>query len=768
MPQTLLNYTSHPSHSIRPLALAVAMLAASQVQAQGLEEVVVTAQKREQSLQEAPIAISAFDQGELQQRGIRTLVDLGSIAPNVKVAPLPTNTAKATVAIRGSVTINPAIYWEPTVGIYLDGAYVGKFSGNVFRLAEVDRIEVLRGPQGTLFGRNTSGGAVSVITRKPSGELGGRLLAGIGNYNHTELEGSLDLPQLELGKVGNLKSRLSASWDERDGYYDNVNPAPGTTITHPFSGDPLPANPRGAARDSNAAKSTIARLDLLWDVNEQFSARYSVDYADVKNTPAKPQLTHLDTSDLTFGFSLPAELAQFLRPDNKNVRANSLDADVYEKFDSTSHTLTLDQDLGNSDLLGNAALKYIANYRELDFKQSLDNDGTPYAIYHTKVDESYSQQSHELQLTGSRERLNYVLGLYYFEEDASTKNPLQPLNEFFGPNVVNNSYGLDSSQIAAYGQADWTPPVLEDRLTITAGLRWTTEKKSVFIGHPDDNPPFFGKNSDRYRSVAPTLIFSYEFSDHFNAYAKYARGWKSGGFNGEAGSLEIFNEGFDPEKIDSWEVGFKSRWLDNTLQLNGAAFFNKEKDIQLSVFTPSEGKVTSVIRNAGRSEKKGLELEVIYLPIADLMLTANYGYLSSKFTRFLEYDPVLDRTVNVASQRYTQYTPKHTANLSVEYTLLRSSHGDLLARLDYSYNHDYTPYVKPEQKAVSDIKGYGIVNGRLSLANIPLSTGQLQVALWGKNLLNKEYRLNTLPFGPLTTSFFGNPRTYGLEAQYQF
>src|SRR5690625_7789039 len=155
MPQTLLNYASHPPPSIRPLALALAMLAASQVQAQGLEEVVVTAQKREQSLQEAPIAISAFDQGELQQRGIRTLVDLGSIAPNVKVAPLPTNTAKATVAIRGSVTINPASYWEPTVGIYRDGASVAKCSGHVGRLAEVDRIEVLRGTQGTLFGRIT-------------------------------------------------------------------------------------------------------------------------------------------------------------------------------------------------------------------------------------------------------------------------------------------------------------------------------------------------------------------------------------------------------------------------------------------------------------------------------------------------------------------------------------------------------------------------------------------------------------------------------------
>ncbi|HBX71747.1 MAG TPA: hypothetical protein DEG86_02060, partial [Halieaceae bacterium] len=142
---------SVPAHHHFPkMLLAAAVLATSQAQAQGLEEVVVTAQKREQSLQDAPIAITAFGQYELEQRGIRDLVDLGTIAPNVKVAPLPSNTAKATVAIRGSVTSNPGIYWEPTVGIYLDGAYVGKFSGNVFKLAEVERIEILRGPQGTL------------------------------------------------------------------------------------------------------------------------------------------------------------------------------------------------------------------------------------------------------------------------------------------------------------------------------------------------------------------------------------------------------------------------------------------------------------------------------------------------------------------------------------------------------------------------------------------------------------------------------------------
>lgn len=760
---------SLPAHHHFPkMLLAAAVLATSQAQAQGLEEVVVTAQKREQSLQDAPIAITAFGQYELEQRGIRDLVDLGTIAPNVKVAPLPSNTAKATVAIRGSVTSNPGIYWEPTVGIYLDGAYVGKFSGNVFKLAEVERIEILRGPQGTLFGRNTSGGAVNVVTQKPTGELGGRLRAGVGNFGYTEIDGSLNLPQLDLGGAGNLKSRVSLSWDDRDGFYDNVAAAPGTTITHPFTGQPIPANPPGAEDEQNAASSTVGRLDLLWDVSDRFSVRYALDEVDVENTPGKPQFTSFDPTSLVFGFPLPGELAQFLTSETDNLEANSIDADVYEEFDSTSNTLTMDYDLGSAGILGDASVKYVYNHRDLSFAQSLDNDGTPFGLFHSAIEEEYTQQSHEVQLTGSHERVNYVMGLYYFDEDADVYNPLQPLNSFFGPLLSRNAYGLESEQFAVYGQADWRPPVLDDRLTITAGIRWTEEEKTVYIDHPDDNPPFAGENTDDYSNVAPTLIFSYEFTDEFNAYAKYAKGWKAGGFNGEAGSIEDFNVGFDPEEIDSYEIGFKSRWLDNTLQLNGAAFYNDESDIQLSVFIPRDGGVASVIENAGESVKQGLELEVVYMPNADLMLSANYGYLDSEFTEFLEFDPVLGETVDVSDERFTQYTPEHTVNLSVEYTMLRSDYGDLMGRLDYSYNDEYTPYVKPEQKAVSDIDGYGTLNGRLTLINIPVGDNQLQVALWGKNLLDEEYRVNTVPFGPFTVSFFGNPRTYGLEAQYTF
>lgn len=163
-----------------------------------------------------------------------------------------------------------------------------------------------------------------------------------------------------------------------------------------------------------------------------------------------------------------------------------------------------------------------------------------------------------------------------------------------------------------------------------------------------------------------------------------------------------------------------------------------------------------------------MELETIYAPTEDLTLNFNYGYLDAEFKEFLEYDPVLNKTVDVAKSRYTQYTPKHTVNVGVEYTMLRAHYGEVTARVDYSYNDDYTPYVKPEQKAVSDIKGYGLVNARLTLDEIPVGNNRLQVSLWGKNLTDNDYRLNTVPFGPFAVSFFGPPRTYGLEALFMF
>tara|TARA_R110002110_G_scaffold43803_3_gene135695 strand:- start:6811 stop:7917 length:1107 start_codon:yes stop_codon:yes gene_type:complete len=364
-----------------------------------------------------------------------------------------------------------------------------------------------------------------------------------------------------------------------------------------------------------------------------------------------------------------------------------------------------------------------------------------------------------------RLRFNYVLGIYSFEEEADVFNPLIPLNSFLGPFVLNNQYGLEAEQLALYGQADYRPRILQDKLTVTAGVRWSREEKDSYIIHPGD---FEGVADDSWTNVAPTFILAYDFSDDMQAYAKYSRGWKAGGFNGEAESLDGFVDGYDPEEVDAWELGFKSRLLDDRLQLNAAVFYNDETDLQLSVFTSGSSAAT-VIRNAGEAVKQGVELEVLFQPTADLLVTANVGYLDSEYKEYNEFDAALGREVNRKDERANQYAPEYNFNLSAEYTFVRASWGNLNGRLDYTYSDDYVPYVTPEQNATSMIDSYGVLNGRLSLLDIPVgSSSTLNLALWGKNLTDEEYRLNTIPFGPWTVSFFGDPRTYGLEAVLRF
>lgn len=737
-------------------------------QAQALEEIVVTAQKREQSLQDTPIAITAFSADDLKQLAINDIGDLSTFAPNVMISPAPTNTGKAIIAIRGSVTGNPAITWEPTVGFYLDGVYVGKFSGNVMSIAELERVEVLRGPQGTLYGKNTIGGAINFITAKPSGEFGGSLSAGTGNFDYRELSGSLDTAALPLGDFGELMAKISGGMEKRDPLYDNV-PATQGPVSHPLFGTDIQPNPPGHDGHNRLDKIS-GRLDVLWDVSDRLELRYSLNYAEADNTPGKAQLTAIDPDDLTFGFPLPGGLEKYLAAEGNNLRRISSDAPEMEKFDSTSHAFFASYELGQVGALGDVVARYIFNTRELDFEQTLDNDGTPFSLFHSLgQDETYEQLSHEIQFTGATQRTDWVLGLYYFDEEADVLDPLAPFNAVYEPLLgaailLNNEYGFSAEQLAVYGQLEWRPPILQDRLSTTLGLRWTREDKDSYIIHPDD---FSATGDDKWTNVAPTLIVGYDVTENVNAYAKYSKGWKAGGFNGESNDPVAFTEGYDPQEVDAIELGIKSRWLDGALQFNAAAFYNDETDLQLSVFTSGAG-ASSEVRNVGEATKQGFELEVAFQPLANLLITANYGYLDVKYDEFMEFDPAVGAVIDRSDVKDISYAPENTLNLAVDYTFLSAPWGELRGYLNYSYVDDFVPYTNPAQNATSMIDGRGLLNGRLTLAEVPLSGTTLELALWGKNLTNEDYRLNTIPFGTWTASYFGDPRTYGIQANIQF
>lgn len=722
-----------------------------------LEEVIVTAQKREQSIQDTPISMVALGADSLEQRGISSLGDIAASVPNVKITPTPTNTTATTIAIRGSVTHNPAISWEPTVGVYIDNVYVAKNTGANFDVADISRVELLRGPQGTLYGKNTIGGAVNFITQRPSGELEGSVTASAGNYDLRALRGSLNLPAVALS-IGELKSKVVASKRERGGLYKN--------ISDPYA-NPLAEQVPGS--ELNDLEREAYRLDLLLD-GQQYSARYVFDYSDIKQAPAKGQLTYVDVTDMSLG-PLPPSFADYLTSPKDNHKRSSLNRAQREETNNRSHSLFFDYDLSDQ-----VAVKYIANAREMTAADQVDIDGSPLDIFGSEKFIDYRQQSHELQVNGGVGPNQWVVGVYYFKEKADAAQPIDffPFlysDPIFGAYYArqDNEFGFDNDALAVFGQAEWQPQAawLNKQLTLTAGLRWTEEDKKAYIRN-DGVTPFSAKDSKRFSNLSPTLIASWEFNDKFNAYAKFAYGWKSGGFNGEAATLDAFLSPYDEETVQSVELGMKSSTLDGRLRLNLAVFRNTTKDMQQTIFIGGGG-AQSNVENAGKSTIDGFEVELLASPLRNLQLGLSYGYLDAQYNKFADTDPLTGERRDFASEKDFPYTPRHSVGAHVDYLVVQGDWGDLRAYLDYQYVDDYVPYVNPTQNETSEVSSYALLNGRLTLGSLRLgSSGTLDIGLWGKNLLDREYRSNTVPFGPWTVSYFGDPRTYGVDLQYSF
>lgn len=742
----------------RPLILSALVAPFSLAANAALEEVIVTAQKRTQSIQDTPISIAAFTEGQIRQRGITSINDIGGAVPNVKITPTPTNTTAATIAIRGSVTHNPAISWEPTVGVYIDNVYVAKNTGASFDVADIERIEILRGPQGTLYGKNTIGGAVNFITRLPQGDWGGEVRIDVGNYELRTLYTSLDFPSLDLG-VGALKTKLTTSQKSRAGFYDNRPDPYGNALAQPVKRSEL-----------NDLDREAYRFDAFLEGNAPYTVRYVFDYSYIEQNPSKGQLTHVDVSDTSFG-PLPASFADYLTASDRNHGNTSLNRAIREETRNRSHSLFVDLEL-TDDL----ALRYIGNAREMTAAEQVDIDGSPLDIFGSEKYIDYQQSSHEIQLSGYTGSTTWVMGLYYFEEEADAAQPIDFFPFLYDDPILgafyrrqDNRFGFDNSSTAVFGQAEWVPQArwLEERLTLTLGLRWSEEKKRASIDN-DGTTPFSARDQERFNNLSPTLIASWAFSYDVSAYIKLAQGWKSGGFNGEAATREAFLSPYDEETVRSLELGLKSMLFDGRVQLNASAFQNVTEDMQQTIFISGAG-AQSNVENAGEATVRGFELEIIAKLGEKLRLGLNYGYLDTDYDEFIDTDPSTGLRRDFADEKDFPYAPRHSAGAFVEYTVARGEWGEMSAYLDYQYVDDYVPYVNPNQNRTSQIDAYGLLNGRFTLGNIAVGKfGTLDIALWGKNLTDEGYRLNTVPFGPWTVSYFGDPRTYGLELTYTF
>jgi iron complex outermembrane receptor protein len=734
-----------------PLALVPATAWAQDVVAeeapveaeQGVEEIIVTAQKREESLQDTPISIAVLGAEALKERGINSLTDLTAGAiPSLRIVPFTGRSSAVTIGMRGIVPIDATqISRDPSVGIYVDGVYLGRVQGLGTEMFDIQRIEVLRGPQGTLFGRNAVGGAISIVTKKPSGAFGFDLTTGIHSFGGFNVKGHVDLPE-----VAGVSIKLDGVWFKRDGWVDN----------------PLPRQ-----SDWYDTERLGLRATALWQPADGFDVQYS--YENSRDETASGY-AHIDSL-------LPGAppLAPIFSLEPRRVRTGRMGAPLEPSVGEVQgHNLHVSWEVADG-----LTLRSITAYRELEQSQFDQAAGSFIAFRPNGSFARYSiagveqdQFSQEIQLVGSLERLDYVLGGFYFDEDASdfawapntarfnatgTGFTIFP-TPVGGPFPDRASVAFAESR-ALFGQATWTPPVLDDRLHLTGGLRWTHDKKNgrltALRGLP--TPLAFKFQSKRFD---PAATVAFDVSEDVNTYVRWSTAYRAGGANSRSSIFRPFEE----EEVETWEAGVKADLLDRRARVNVAAYRTRFKNRQVDFANPQNPSNTETVNTDGAATIKGVEVDLTLVPLPGLTLNAGYVYTDWKVP------PDVSPFTGIVQQSTIAYTPDHAATASLDYEFEPFGFGALSVHADANYSGSFFT-VSGSPKTES----YLIVNGRLTLGEIAMGeTGsELALSVWGKNLTDNQWE--TFQFflrgTGLTNSLnvhYNEPRSYGVEARLTF
>lgn len=688
-----------------------------------LEEIVVTAQKRAESLQDTPISIVALSSDTLESRGIDGLADLHTDVPGLVISPHPNSGATVRIYIRGIGSANDQITYDPSVAMYIDGVYLARFQGLASEVAELERVEVLRGPQGALYGRNSTGGAINFITKA-----------------------------LQLGEFS-FRQDLSAGNRDRLYARTRVNIAMGETVAAELSF--LRARQDGFIRNAGTGVSRFGDQDryayraaLLWQPNERFDLRYTYDRSDMEDTPVYLAVVPLYPAQASApGASLPAV---------RDLIAN----DIVGQGHNLSATFEINDSL---------TLKSITAYRELDnFTFMPYHPGVfgPPPLLTNIVDMTQEQTTQEFQLIGTAldSRLQYVAGVYYFDESASSDD----VNSFGLTRVRTDRHlTADNEAYAAFGQATYTPAALSGRLHLTLGARYSRDERAATkqdvttLADGTVVPAPFGSADRTFSDFSPSGVVAFDVTDDLNVYAKIATGYQTGGFNLTASTLQRFSEGFDAETVVSYELGLKSSWLDDRLRMNIALFTAKNEDMQVSVMSDPTGVNVSLtdILNAGKATVDGLELDVAARPVPALNLSLAYAWLDAG------YDEIVDALGRDVKNTYGfDEAPEHKLSATAEYTWPRTRFGEPSVTLTYGYQ---SKRVSSTSCITCIIGDYGLLDARLSVAAIPAGNGRLRFSLWGRNLTDEDYYTMHINVGR-PTAVFGEPRSYGADLSLEF
>lgn len=730
------------------------------------EEILITARRVTERLQDVPIAVSAFSEETLQGLETKDLGDLQGLVPNLNIAQGRGSNSSANVFIRGVGQPDALATFDPAVGIYVDDVFLSRIRGALVDIYDVARVEVLRGPQGTLYGKNTEGGAIRLVTKAPNlqeFEIDGAL--GVGSFNGREVSFNARGPILK----DRLGFKAAFQYKADDGYIF----------------DPL------AREERNGSRSLAGRVSLLGQFGPKFTSRIDLDVlqenADLQLGRAVNRLFQADLAP-AFGLALPPGVPAvrlvpgFAVPASGefNFEASSTPG-LPNRIDLLHWGAALVNTLEISPAL---TLKSVSSYRELTYEDFIDIDATRFELGDVFVGVDQSQVSQEFQLLLRTERVNGVFGLFYLNELIRSDQASFNGDAFFflglpaGFDVfIDDRQELDS--FAAFFQTDTK---LTQKLSITLGLRATYEEKDFTVFSrdtvfrlPASNPRplitrFSGDGSANFFDLSPRVSLNYHPSRDVLAYVSYAQGFKSGGFNGRATAAAAL-EPFSEEKVNTVEIGVKSSWLANRLVGNVTGFYNQYRDFQASVPGVAEDGLTAVnsVFNAGRLRQLGFEFEGIARPLAHLEFTGSIGFLDAQYSQFFARQRVGGVFVDVdLSNRIPAFSPRWTARAAGAYTIPTQTFGDFSVLVQGAYRGDSFLTVETEQAPLLNQPNFWLLDAFFTW-KAPQSRVSLTAGV--KNITDEVYAVDSQNFttvAGIQTLYFAPPRTWSVTANFKF
>jgi len=722
-----------------------------------IEEIVVTSRKREETLQEIPLSVTTFTAVDLAEIGAVDTSSISQLTPNLIINRTASGSSAYVTCMRGLCRTDTTLTDDPYVGMYFNGVYTGKAMGSVFDVADIERIEVLRGPQGTLFGKNTIGGAVNMISAKPSGEAGAEINFLGGNWGTTNVKGIFDFPE-----AYGFSLKTSVMHRNHDSFTKNDNPA---------------------GRDLGNQNRQAVLVDLLWEPVDVFTAEFIFDWGRQREKPYANFVTWAEPTFIATSNTVITE--------KRLKRTYSWDEGSKNDVDSYGYNLTMEWEIGDLGPIHNSLLKSITAHRRFDNDYIVNSSGMDYrTLYNHDTFESRNT-SQELQYTADalNERLEILVGFFYLHEEGYYQNwqgyMADPTSGFFTAGtfmdltfdswIKYNSYAVFTEE---------TFSILES-LRLSVGVRYTYEDRQGEHGYNAANSdglvpgaglgPLGGWHTDdgvgetKFTSStwSPRVVLSWDAMEDLMIFGGWSRGFKSGGFNARSILPEQWGP-YDDQKVDSFELGFKSSFWDRRIQLNVTGFFQLDTDAQIQFNRITAAGWEVILDNAGDAHIYGAEFETVLRPVEGLEFRFGLGITEN------EYQEVINPWTGVdeKDERHMEFAPKYTWNLMGRYIFPPLSFGTFFLRADYNGNSKFGFNTSIADDKVVGQDAYGVLNLRFALTELPMfkeKYGDLELAFVANNVTDESYRVGGYgSSGYWYTNVYGDPRFLGAEVIYRW